>query len=445
MMSGRILVVSLFLMMAAWGTPAANQDNSEREKAERRAKFTLSLAQDAAKRAEISKTLLDQFPDNKHTVLALSHVINYQHGELGDTQAAIAYAESILAQVGNQESKNGIRLLLLDLLSKKKLREKFISTTDQLISGKGMNWGDFEKLLPMTAGMEEWELLLREITAAEQFIVAVEAGPARARFGEERFKELMDTCRGYATLHKAWAMANTGALDESFPLFEKADALSRQTFFGTAFIEDNHTYWGRALMMKGRYDEAADRFAVAYLHPQRDGLVELVREAYVAKNGGVDGFEDYLEDLRLKHSKVMGDFSETDFKGASFSFEKLRGRVTILMFWANPCGSCHDQLLLLKPLFEKYGDRGLAFVAYNLEPDFEKDQKFIADNGLDYAFLAVDEGEDMSGYMSRFGVIAFPTTYLIDGQGRILYYFYGFRDGDETRIGECVERMLNLE
>ena len=184
---------------------------------------------------------------------------------------------------------------------------------------------------------------------------------------------------------------------------------------------------------------------MAYLHPQRDGLVELVREAYVAKNGGVDGFEDYLEDLRLKHSKVMGDFSETDFKGASFSFEKLRGRVTILIFWANPCGPCHDQLLLLKPLFEKYGDRGLAFVAYNLEPDFEKDQKFIADNGLDYAFLAVDEGEDMSGYMSRFGVIAFPTTYLIDGQGRILYYFYGFRDGDETRIGECVERMLNLE
>ncbi len=432
-------------MMATWVALAASQDNSEREKAENKAKYTWSLTKDAAKRAEISKALLDQYPDNKYTVLALSHVIRYRHGELGDTRAAIAYAESILAQVGNQESKKGIRLLILDPLANKEFREKFISNADLLISEEGMNWSGYYKLLPATARMEEWELLLREIDAAGRFIVAFEAGPYRARFSEERFKELMDTYRGYALLHKAWVMANTGALDDSFPLFERAQTLARKTIFGTAFMEDNHIYWGRALMMKGRYDEAAERFAVACLHPQRDGLVELVREAYVAKNGGAGGFEDYLEGLRLKHSKVVGNFSETDFQGASFTYEKLKGKVTILMFWAHPCGSCHDQLLLLKPLFEKYRDKGLAYVAYNLEPDFEKDRKFISDNGLGYAFLAVDEGEDVRDYRTSFGVIAFPTTYLVDEQGRILYYFFGFRDGDEIRIGECVERMLNIE
>lgn len=58
----------------------------------------------------------------------------------------------------------------------------------------------------------------------------------------------------------------------------------------------------------------------------------------------------------------------------------------------------------------------------------------------------VENGEGENEVITRiFGTQGFPTTYLIDKQGKIMYLHYGFREGNEVEIEEHVVGLLDLE
>lgn len=99
------------------------------------------------------------------------------------------------------------------------------------------------------------------------------------------------------------------------------------------------------------------------------------------------------------------------------------------------------ELPRLQPLFEKYADRGFNVVAIEARRDREGAEKFIEENGLTYTMLENGEGEAdvVSGI---FGVRGFPTSFLVDENGRIVSYHLGFSAGDEKHLEE--EILLHL-
>jgi cytochrome c biogenesis protein CcmG/thiol:disulfide interchange protein DsbE len=90
------------------------------------------------------------------------------------------------------------------------------------------------------------------------------------------------------------------------------------------------------------------------------------------------------------------------------------------------------ELPRLEPLWQKYSDTGFSVVAIEATQDRKRAVKFIGDNNLTYHLLEADEEKLI--IKKKFGVKWFPTSYLIDREGRIMICHVGFRAGDETEL-----------
>jgi peroxiredoxin len=101
------------------------------------------------------------------------------------------------------------------------------------------------------------------------------------------------------------------------------------------------------------------------------------------------------------------------------------------------------ELPRLEPLYREYRDRGFNLIALEALRDREHATAFIEENGLTYTFLETGEGDD-DVVAEVFGVHSFPTSFLIDGQNRILFVHVGFEEGDEARFAEEIEKILSL-
>ncbi len=85
------------------------------------------------------------------------------------------------------------------------------------------------------------------------------------------------------------------------------------------------------------------------------------------------------------------------------------------------------ELPRLEPLWQKYKDQGLQVVAVEAFRDREGALKFIEENELTYHFLEDLEDDDekvVPGLISG----GYPTSYLVDREGRIVFAHLGFGD-----------------
>jgi hypothetical protein len=99
------------------------------------------------------------------------------------------------------------------------------------------------------------------------------------------------------------------------------------------------------------------------------------------------------------------------------------------------------ELPRLEPLYQKYKDEGLAVVAIEAQRDTEGATTFINEHNLTYACLENGEGDE-EVVRTIFGVRSFPTSYLIDRQGRVMFYHLGFEEGDEETLEKQILKLL---
>jgi len=99
------------------------------------------------------------------------------------------------------------------------------------------------------------------------------------------------------------------------------------------------------------------------------------------------------------------------------------------------------ELPRLQPLYEKYKDRGFSIVAVEARRDTERAKKFIGENGLTYNFLETGEGDD-DVVSNVFGVHTFPTSFIVDESGRIVFVHVGFSPGDEQTLEREIAALL---
>jgi peroxiredoxin len=97
------------------------------------------------------------------------------------------------------------------------------------------------------------------------------------------------------------------------------------------------------------------------------------------------------------------------------------------------------ELPRLEPLWRKYRDKGFSVIAVEATRDRERAVKFIENNKLTYYLLEAEE--EKSVVKEKFGIKWFPTSYLIDRDGRIMMCHVGFRAGDEVDLEKEILRL----
>jgi len=99
------------------------------------------------------------------------------------------------------------------------------------------------------------------------------------------------------------------------------------------------------------------------------------------------------------------------------------------------------ELPRLQALYEQYKDEGFEVVAVDTNRESELATAFIEKNGLTYTLLEDGEG-DLAVGSGTFGVHEFPSSFLIDRDGRVVYFHVGFDPGDENKLEEEIKSLL---
>ena len=128
----------------------------------------------------------------------------------------------------------------------------------------------------------------------------------------------------------------------------------------------------------------------------------------------------------------------TATSAVTFDLAKLKGKVVYVDFWASWCGPCKQSFPWMNDMHAKYAARGLEIVAINVDAKQADAERFLATTPAKFTVAFDAKGVTPK----QFAVKAMPTSYLIDGDGKVLLVHAGFRDADRAALEAAIENAL---
>lgn len=127
------------------------------------------------------------------------------------------------------------------------------------------------------------------------------------------------------------------------------------------------------------------------------------------------------------------DFTLVDQYGETHTLSDYKGKTVFLNFWATWCPPCKKEMPDIQKLYEKYGENSGDLVVLGVANPKDEDHPYSNDVPADevaqflknnkYTFPVV---MDASGdVLSQYGIMSFPTTFMIDKEGNVFGYVSG--------------------
>lgn len=140
--------------------------------------------------------------------------------------------------------------------------------------------------------------------------------------------------------------------------------------------------------------------------------------------------------LKVSVGSPAPDFTLPDMTGNLVRLEELRTgkKLTLINFWATWCAPCRIEMPQLVKIYSKFKDQGFEIVAVSADEDLGDLESYLNEKRPPFPVLA-DRDRKVS---ELYGVDAYPTSILIDADGKVLMIFQGIEEYMEFHV----ERFL---
>jgi thiol-disulfide isomerase/thioredoxin len=136
-----------------------------------------------------------------------------------------------------------------------------------------------------------------------------------------------------------------------------------------------------------------------------------------------------------------------NFTGVSFNSQPVilhqavnRYKVTLLDFYYNSCMPCRLSLPKLASIFNKYKDKGLLAIGINpFDTSRSSVEKTLNRFSIQYPIILDNLGQIRHSY----NIAGFPTIFLLDSEGKIIFSQEGYSDNLEDRLSKLIEEELS--
>lgn len=132
------------------------------------------------------------------------------------------------------------------------------------------------------------------------------------------------------------------------------------------------------------------------------------------------------------------EFALRALNGRTVRAQEFKDNIVVLDFWATWCAQCVDEISAFNHIQKKYGSRGVKMLGVAVQSGWQRDiRRFVIRYKMRYTILV---GTDDT--VSDFGVMAFPTTYVIAPGWQVHKKYIGNQAQKMAEIERDIENLL---
>lgn len=143
-------------------------------------------------------------------------------------------------------------------------------------------------------------------------------------------------------------------------------------------------------------------------------------------------------ELKPYNGPALPDFALPDMHGTIHNLSDYQGKVVLLNFWATWCPPCVKEMPSMQRLEKQLQGEDFTILAVNMGEDENTINAFLERYPVDFTILLDKDGKVLTSWK----IVAFPTTFLIDREGRISHALFGGLEWDEPDAVDVVKSLL---
>lgn len=128
-----------------------------------------------------------------------------------------------------------------------------------------------------------------------------------------------------------------------------------------------------------------------------------------------------------KTSKFAPGFKLKNIRGGTTQLSDFKGKIVLVNFWATWCAACMEEMASMQNLYEELKKHDVEIVAISIDRwNEDRIVEYADKNNLSFHILHDPDQKVRKQYY----IMGLPTSYLIDGNGKMRGYVSGARTWD---------------
>ena len=140
--------------------------------------------------------------------------------------------------------------------------------------------------------------------------------------------------------------------------------------------------------------------------------------------------------------KTPPDLQLKSLQGEAVNLSTFKGTVVLVNFWASWCPPCVHEMPSMQQLDDHFKGRPFEILAVNMAESQQTVKTFLEEKvNVRFPILMDTDG----AALKRWKVFAFPTSYVIDKQGKISLALFGSINWMEEDVVKKIENLITAE